>query len=368
MIVSTGAEGGEGGNAAEVARLVEILALASVSASTSKVYLSKWKTWVGWRTRLRKSPWLREAEGTDTAVREITEFMAFRCFVCKNQSQTIRGYLAAIKYFHKMFAGWELPTSHCMVIAVEKGIDRAHGKSDIKPRVRQPLTWAMLTDGKSALTDGGIGWQVVWLGLALSYFLLCRASEIWAYNNGLVHSEYCLTRGDLTFFVGPVQLEFSDRRKADRVEVRFRASKTDKKRLGAIVTRTKAKSTTDSMGNENIEGALELILDLLDIHPELGLQAPLMQTTASNGWKVISRTEATLALRMLVSSTGRDPLQYALHSGRIGGATQLAAQGAAEIQIKRAGRWKSSAFMTYVRAGGEGADFVSQALAHSKFG
>ena len=57
-----------------------------------------------------------------------------------------------------------------------------------------------------------------------------------------------------------------------------------------------------------------------------------------------------------------DPLQYALHSGRIGGATQLAAQGATNVQIQRAGRWKSLAFMVYVRAGGEGADFVSQAL------
>ena len=31
-------------------------------------------------------------------------------------------------------------------------------------------------------------------------------------------------------------------------------------------------------------------------------------------------------------------------------------------QIQRAGRWKSLAFMSYVRAGGEGAEFVSQAL------
>ena len=29
--------------------------------------------------------------------------------------------------FHKMIAGWELPMSHCMLVAVGKGIDRAHG-------------------------------------------------------------------------------------------------------------------------------------------------------------------------------------------------------------------------------------------------
>ena len=46
-----------------------------------------------------------------------------------------------------------------------------------------------------------------------------------------------------------------------------------------------------------------------------------------------------------------------------GGATQLVAQGVAELQIQRAGRWKSRAFITYVRQAGEGAGSVSAALA-----
>ena len=242
-----------------------------------------------------------------------------------------------------------------------KGIDRAHGKSEIKPRVRKPLSWdLLLLKGKSVLQETGEG-GVVWMGLALSYFLLCRASEMFAYANGLVHLEFCLTRGDLSFFRGPLQVKWSERREADRVEVCFRASKADNKRLGAVVTRTRSKQTPDSIGGA--VGAFEILLDLLDVHPELGMQAPLMQTVGQSGGKVVSRTEATRALRMLVSSTGRDPMEYALHSGRIGGATHLAAQGASELQIQRAGRWKSLAFMTYVRAGGEGAEFVSQAPA-----
>lgn len=42
----------------------------------------------------------------------------------------------------------------------------------------------------------------MWLGLALSYFLLCRASELWAYAEGNVHPECCLTRNCLTLFRG----------------------------------------------------------------------------------------------------------------------------------------------------------------------
>ena len=125
-----------------------------------------------------KSPWLAEKDGVNAAVKALTNFMALRCFASKNQSQTIRGYLAAIKYCHKMFAGWELPTSHCMVLAVGKGIDRAHGKSDVRPRVRMPLTWNMLTEGMDRAIEVGPEGSEIWRGFALSFHLLCRASEI----------------------------------------------------------------------------------------------------------------------------------------------------------------------------------------------
>ena len=79
-----------------------------------------------------------------------------------------------------------------------------------------------------------------------------------------------------------------------------------------------------------------------------------MQTYSVAGWRVINRREATHALRVIVGGVGRDPLPYALHSGSIGGATQSAAQGTTNVQIQRAGRWKSLAFMSYVRQAEKG--------------
>ena len=131
----------------------------------------------------RKNPWLRKTDGTDAAVVALTEFMALRCFTFKNQSTTVRGYLSAVKYYHNMFGGRELPMDHHMVVAVGKGIDRAHGRSDVRPKVRKPLiTWDMLVRGWEILANRGHEWSVVWMGLALSHHLLCRASEIWAYG------------------------------------------------------------------------------------------------------------------------------------------------------------------------------------------
>ena len=60
--------------------------------------------------------------------------MSYRCLVYtgKNQSQTVRKYVWAITFFHEMHAGWELPTTHCTVLAVQKGFDRVQGNCDVK--------------------------------------------------------------------------------------------------------------------------------------------------------------------------------------------------------------------------------------------
>ena len=69
------------------------------------------------------------------------------------------------------------------------------------------------------------GRRRIWLGLALSYFLLCRASELFACANGLVLPDFCLTRDCLTLFRGDVQGNIEDRAHADSVEVLLMASK-----------------------------------------------------------------------------------------------------------------------------------------------
>ena len=90
----------------------------------------------------------------------------------------------------------------------------------------------------------------------------------------------------MVFFAGASQLAWDDRRVADRGEVTFRASTSDNKRLGAIVTRTRVTVGSQKTRNEKSYGALAIILDLLDFYPELSGSAPLMQTRTANGWKV----------------------------------------------------------------------------------
>ena len=55
------------------------------------------KVWTDDRAKSGQSQWLREENGIDSAVRNLSVFVASHCFVHKNQSHTIRGYLSAIR-------------------------------------------------------------------------------------------------------------------------------------------------------------------------------------------------------------------------------------------------------------------------------
>ena len=143
------------------------------------------------------------------------------------------------------------------------------------------------------------------IGLVLSYFLLCRASELFAYANGLVHPDFCLTRDCLTFFRGGVQVNLEDRARAGSVKVLFVASKTDQNREGCTTTFVRMAEGA-GVGKTPV-GAFEALVELLDAHPRLPGGAPLMTRRTTSGWKVITRTEAVVALRMMAASAGKNP-------------------------------------------------------------
>ena len=148
------------------------------------------------------------------------------------------------------------------------------------------------------------------------------------------------------------------------MEITFRATKVDQTRRGGKTTRTRL-STSHEAGSGGQVGAVEIILELLRRHPSLPMDAPLTTRVVEERAVSTTRARATAALRLMVASAGggEDPRLYALHSGRIGGATQLAAQGATQTQIQKAGRWKSDSYFVYIQTRGEGgALFVSEAL------
>ena len=206
--------------------------------------------------------------------------------------------------------------------------DRGSGKRDRQipgdvrenAQVRLPLTWSILPHEYLTVTSSQEGGDVMWLGLALSYFLLCRASKVFAYANGLVHPDFCLTRDCLTFFRGDVQGNIEDRARADSVKVLLVASKTDQNREDCTTTRVRMAEGA-GVGKTPV-GAFEALVELLDAQPRRPGGAPLTTRRTASGWKVINRTEAVDALRMMAASAGKNPAHFYVALGADRGSYQ----------------------------------------------
>ena len=174
-----------------------------------------------------------------------------------------------------------------------------------------------------------------------------------------------MTRECLTFSREGVEVKFGKRFTATAVQIRFVASKCDKKRAGCTITRTWL-SNERGIGEGSVDGGLRSSAGMA----RCASPAPRRGAADSLGHvarlESFTRMEAVTALRLMVGCSSKDPMQFALHSGRIGGGHPISGARISELQIQRAGKWKSRVFMTYVREAGEGAEAVSAALARTQ--
>ena len=134
---------------------------------------------------------------------------------------------------------------------------------------------------------------------------------------------HMLRRGDVVFFRGSTQLDWTMWGKAGRVEDRFRSSKGGHLRDGTVMVRARADPTLPLRYGG---GAVEWMIELLYSCMFLPSHAPLAAFgTARGNWSVWTQAQATAALRGVVALAGLPANEYALHSLRIGGATFLSA-------------------------------------------
>ena len=174
----------EEGNAGQVDRLVETLALASVRGSTQKVYWSKWQTWCRMSDRRQESLVGRKGWGRRRS--ETVDKFHGPAMICVQKPKSNDPWIfSRDQVFPQKVCGVGAVYVRLHGAAVEKGIDTVHQNSDVRPWVRMPLTWNMLTEGMDRVIEVGPEGSVIWRGLALSFHILCRASEIWVYGNGL---------------------------------------------------------------------------------------------------------------------------------------------------------------------------------------
>lgn len=66
---------------------------------------------------------------------------------------------------------------------------------------------SMVPEMEGGSQGWGLGGRVIWIGRALTYLLLVRASKLFVEENGPVHEVYCLKRGDVSLWWGGVAAE-----------------------------------------------------------------------------------------------------------------------------------------------------------------
>ena len=174
-----------------------------------------------------KGCWLQKGMGEAELAAELTEFMAYFCARKGNKESTIAGKLVAVQFYHEQVVGLSLSLGNQIGKTMNQEGTRREGCG---AEIEQPTEVGYADENAREHSLLGVGGTVVWIGLALSYFLVLRASELLAGEKGEFHSIYCLRSRGVAFFINNEQLGESRRQEADKVEVRFRGSKGDQGR------------------------------------------------------------------------------------------------------------------------------------------
>ena len=291
----------------------------------------------------------------------LVEFAAWCCASEGNRPSTISGKLSAVKYFHVVEAGVELPVESPLLKRLILGITRAHLKADLHRRYRVPIALdVLLKYGGRAAISWGNGGRVLFLCLLLTYFIGARAHELFQNDEGKVHEVHCLIRNDIAFFENDRQLSKDVAHLATRVEFRFRGHKGDQGQAGTVLMRSRNTTSGPESRVETGGGAVALMVELLSYNRALSGYVPLAGYVEEGVVRVWTYRQATAALRQLAGQAGLDPKKVTLHSLRIGTATVLAAGGdISDRVIQREGRWKSGIEMYKVYTRNNIADSIA---------
>ena len=206
----------------------------AVAASTERAYLGHLGAWVDFRVRSGVPVFLDRGIDDMTNMWHLVEYVAYAFATKKLRSATIESHLSAIKFFHRISRGFDLDTTDSVIASALKGAARPHAGVSNQATVRRPVSWAMLHAGKTLIRAWRNWGRVLWLALCASFCFLTSASELFAESRSRIHETYYLRRADVPFFRVQVQLGVAQWSGADRVELRFRGSKGDQLRKGAV--------------------------------------------------------------------------------------------------------------------------------------
>eukprot|EP00644_Phytophthora_capsici_P011251 jgi/Phyca11/110429/e_gw1.18.207.1 len=307
----------------------------SLADTSRRQYESTWRQWELFCQQLGRSPWLPESD-SQTQSLQLVLFAISRWSSIPSGTKharsisSIRAQLSHVKWYHRVFAGFE-PTLTAGHATALEGIRR----SSPNPRPKAPATRSML-DWIAKQIDYKKPQHRLILGAALlGFFYLLRSAEYLAIQGG--RHRYALEVRDVEVF------DATDRpavnfRDATSAVITLRGSKTDQHGRGT--SRRLMRS-----GHPRVCPVLgAAILLELAIQNHLQPTDPICSFSRS---RTLKADELSKVLKAAAAANGFDAKQFSCHSLRSGGASALIGGGADSTTIKLHGRWKSDTFQRY---------------------
>ena len=238
---------------------------------------------------------------------------------------TVRSYLSALRFF-QICAGLPDPSlsSFPRLTYVLRGIHRGNPEHHRKHRL--PITMHLLLALHRVWSSPPVQYNhvMLWAACCLGFFGFLRAGEF-----------TCTASGVADHPLLPSDIAVDSRENPRLLVVHLRQSKTDPFGVGCHVHIGRTDTTPCPVA---------AVLNYLSIRPAAAGPLFLMEDGTP-----LTRSALVTHVRTALTEAGVDASQYSGHSFRIGAATAAAQAGYSDSAIQSLGRWKSAAFIAYIR-------------------
>ena len=249
-------------------------------------------------------------------------FIAF-LFNKNYASSTVNTYVSAIGYSHRLL-GFSDPTKVFFINQMIKG----YGKLDHRVDVRLPITLPVLHRLVSVFHN---------LSLSSYEILMFQSMCLLAFHAYLRVGEITLNNKKAAVnIIRLSQVAFArDNKNESCLTLTFYSYKHS----------TNQRPFTLTIRKQQVFCPVDYLRRYLSAR---GNRPGPLFVTSSN--QTVTRAQFCTCLRDALRACGLDPSRYKGHSFRIGAASHAALIGLSDAQIRTVGRWKSNAFLKYIRS------------------
>ena len=320
----------------ELDRSVEFFFRNGLANSTQRTYNSAKKRYIMFCSSVNLPP----LPVTEQLLCRFVSYLA-------NQSlthSTIKGYLAGVRHLH-IAEGLGDPRISAMaqLEQVLRGVKltQARGRGTKgQSRSRLPITVDLLCKLKKVWSDTASG-TMLWAAASTCFFGFLRSGEV------TIPSDHGYDEGAHLSFADVAVDCLQDPK---IVKIKIKASKTDPFRLGVDIF----------IGRTN--DSICPVVALMSYMAKRG-NGPGPLFKFEDG-KPLTRARFVAKVKEALTSAGVDSSHYSGHSFRSGAATTASKQWINDATIKMLGRWKSNAYLLYIKTPREQLAAISRLLTH----